>query len=195
MQVSLTTASTYILTLRRICAYLIDCILVFIGIVAAVQFLLWFITGGAFHRQIQSWWQLEGWITISVVVPTWLYFALSESGERRGTIGKQLLGLGVSTTAGERIKFGRALMRNVVKLVPWQLVHLGMFVPTATGFAAIGTPAVDTQPLLSYTCMSLAYLLIFVYLVALLFTGGKRSIHDMLSGTSVTPFRFLRTKR
>ena len=47
----------------------------------------------------------------------WLYFAMMESSEYQGTLGKMALGLVVTDMQGERISFGRASGRFFAKLI------------------------------------------------------------------------------
>src|SRR6476469_9585581 len=52
---------------------------------------------------------------VSLTLPVTLYFA-APSG---ATLGKRALGLRVVTERGDRVSFGRALLRAGVKFVPW----------------------------------------------------------------------------
>ena len=46
-----------------------------------------------------------------------LYFAIMESSSRQATLGKMVLGIVVTDMDGKRISFGRALGRNLGKIV------------------------------------------------------------------------------
>jgi uncharacterized RDD family membrane protein YckC len=50
-------------------------------------------------------------LVILTMVANWLYHALLESSERRGTVGKRMMGLAVTDIEGKRITFGRASVR------------------------------------------------------------------------------------
>ncbi len=54
-----------------------------------------------------------------------LYFILLESGARRGTIGKQLLGLQVTDESGHRISLGQSVIRNLMKIVSSLILGVG----------------------------------------------------------------------
>ena len=69
-------------------------------------------------------------ILFSVIV-SWLYFALMESSEKQGTLGKMALSLPVTDMQGNRISFGRATGRYFAKFVT------GM-VPFAIGYIMAG---------------------------------------------------------
>ena len=46
-----------------------------------------------------------------------IYFSYMESGTKQATIGKLFLNLKVVNLDGERISFGRALLRNIARLI------------------------------------------------------------------------------
>ncbi len=56
------------------------------------------------------------------LIPQWLYFALQESSAARATIGKRIVGLRVSDAGGNRLGFGQAsarwLIKTIVTIVP-----------------------------------------------------------------------------
>jgi uncharacterized RDD family membrane protein YckC len=60
---------------------------------------------------------------ILLVLPVLLYFALMESSRWQATIGKRVVGLRVMTMGGGRVGFPRSLLRNALKLIPWELAH------------------------------------------------------------------------
>jgi len=47
----------------------------------------------------------------------WLYYAFMESSARKATIGKQMMGLKVTTLDGKRISFLQASVRHMAKLL------------------------------------------------------------------------------
>jgi len=79
-------------------------------------------TGGDPLRPADRWTaQAIGFI--SMTVPVVVYFALCESSRWRASVGKRLVGLVVVRPTGEPLDFGRALLRNAVRFVPWELGH------------------------------------------------------------------------
>lgn len=58
-----------------------------------------------------------------LVAPVLLYFALCESSRWQATVGKRARGLRVVSEAGTAVTFPRALVRNALKLIPWELTH------------------------------------------------------------------------
>jgi len=66
----------------------------------------------------------------ALIVALWLYFALSESSSRQGTLGKQSFGLRVTDVYGRPLSFGRATGRFFAKYLS--------ALPVYVGFMAIG---------------------------------------------------------
>ncbi len=50
-------------------------------------------------------------LVLVTLIGNWLYHAALESSERRGTVGKRMMGLVVTDLEGKRITFGRASVR------------------------------------------------------------------------------------
>ena len=69
-------------------------------------------------------------------------------------------------------------MRTTVKLIPWEVTHLSLFLPTPIILDGQGgfLPGLIT-----------ANILIVVYLAVIVTTAGKRGIHDLVAGTMVQP--------
>ncbi len=75
---------------------------------------------------------------LAMTLPVLLYFALFERSRWRASPGKRLLGLKVGCESGERLPFARALLRNAIKLAPWELGHTAAH---QSFFAREGSPA------------------------------------------------------
>ncbi len=54
-----------------------------------------------------------------------LYFAIMESSSKQATLGKMVLGIVVTDTDGKRISFGRALGRNLAKIISQIILFIG----------------------------------------------------------------------
>jgi uncharacterized RDD family membrane protein YckC len=172
-----TKSPAYSVLFRRLAAYLVD-ILLLSAAVVVTQFGLEALTGGLPMHLLATGPRIEAWVWLSVSLPTYLYFALSESSVRQATPGKRLLGLHVTNMVGKRIGFGQALLRTIVKLIPWEMTHLSLFLPTpilADGQGGF-LPGLIT-----------ANVLIVVYLAVVVITAGKRGVHDLVASTMVLP--------
>ncbi|HZZ70825.1 MAG TPA: RDD family protein [Pirellulales bacterium] len=66
------------------------------------------------------------WLQISVMLLTWLYFALMESSSRQATFGKSILGLKVATTEGRRLNLSEASLRFWAKYVGSFMLTCGL---------------------------------------------------------------------
>jgi len=107
--------------LRRLLAFAVDWLVVVLwggALFGGVMIL----TGGNPPRP-ENPWNAQGIGLLTMTVPVTLYFALCESSALRASLGKRVLGLVVSGETGERLLFGSALLRNVIKFVPWEFGH------------------------------------------------------------------------
>lgn len=101
---------------KRSCAYFID-------ILALIIVLLPFKILFTFTDLLLPFGQACFFIALSLI-----YFAYMESSTKQATFGKQFLNLKVVTLNDERISFGRALLRNIARLINIPIYSLG-YVP------------------------------------------------------------------
>jgi uncharacterized RDD family membrane protein YckC len=159
----------YLIT-RRILAYLADIVLLF-AVLAPTALLIESLTGLVPKTPSQVWIAT----VLSFSIPAWLYFILSDHSPAGATFGKRWFKVRVVTGSGGSPSLSQALARNAVKLLPWEMAHI-------FGFAlaeAVG-PTVQSAGLIAANALTLAYL------VVMLGTRGRKSIHDFLVGTEVT---------
>ncbi|MCA1736182.1 MAG: RDD family protein [Actinobacteria bacterium] len=64
---------------------------------------------------------------LTLVLPVAITFSLQEAGNHRATFGKRRMKSSVATTDRRRLSLGRSLLRNGLKLLPWQIAHTGVF--------------------------------------------------------------------
>jgi uncharacterized RDD family membrane protein YckC len=158
-------------TARRVAAYALDVTLLatlLIPIAFGLQLLLGYrpTTGAGIW--------LASLVTISL--PTWAYFTLSDASTTGATLGKRALGVRASFVNGRRITIGSAFVRTVIKLVPWELTHVALFGISVELGIFSG---------LQIGLLWLVYALLALYLVVALRTAGERSVHDLVAGTAV----------
>ncbi len=60
-----------------------------------------------------------------LAVGSWLYCAFAESSSWRATVGKRLLGLQVVTSDGDKISFGQATVRHLMKFLSLFCLTIG----------------------------------------------------------------------
>lgn len=115
---------------------------------------------------------------VTGVLPAALYLASGESGPARATAGKRSARLVVVAEGGGRARTGRIAVRTAVKLLPWQLAHLGVAraVGVAPGRYAARTARAAFGAAITLTAVSCA-------LAA--FRADGRALHDLAAGTRV----------
>jgi uncharacterized RDD family membrane protein YckC len=158
---------------RRVLAYLLDIVLLFL-VLAPVGALIQWLFMENFPQTGPEIWRTLLW---NFSLPVWIYFTINESSAHGGTVGKRMPGLRVTGTEGAKLSLGWGLLRTAVKLLPWELVHLSAFALSGdmTVLTAVQTIGLTT-----------ANLLVLVYALLLLFTNGARSLHDFATGTKVS---------
>ena len=120
-------------------------------------------------------WQWKSFLLALATVPGSLYFALCESSRSQATLGKRALHVRVVDVYGARIGFGRALLRTLIKILPWCIAYL------ASGFP--GTVLADG--LQHPRWLFVAYGLLALYIASAMMTLRKQSVHDLAAGTYV----------
>jgi uncharacterized RDD family membrane protein YckC len=165
------------LLIRRAGAYLLDVVLLF-SVLFPVGQLVRLALGWPLPSSPTG---LGVWLAsaLNFSVPAWIYFVLSDSSARGATVGKSLLGLRVTRVGDGSVGKARALGRTAVKLLPWETTHLSAF-----AFSAQPGVSLDVGQLIGLT---IANVLIVVYLVVAACTGGRRSVHDYVTATEVCP--------
>ena len=156
---------------RRVLAYSVDCLLLFVVLAPLGGAVQWGLGIGPTTADA-----IYGALLLNFSLPTWAYFAWGDQSRRGATWGKRWLGVYVRDTDRRRVGGGQALGRTAVKMLPWELTHLSAFVLA---------PAVGVFGVASWSGLGLAYALIAAYLGGAWWTGGHRSVHDWAVGTQV----------
>jgi uncharacterized RDD family membrane protein YckC len=143
---------------RRFAAYIIDAIVVSVGL--GVVLVVLHLIGVPLFENVQTSTEVEGMSAaaevtaqptalaiIIAIVGEWLYFAGLESSARQATVGKMALGIRVTDLDGGRIGFVRATCRLLAKIISALILYIG--------FIMAG------------------------------FTARKQALHDMMCGTLV----------
>ena len=164
--------------IRRLIAFALDWIVLFLVLVLP-QALIGLLWDGWPLLHVDDGWLVWGWVLLTVSVPSWMYFTLGDSSVRGATVGKRVLGLAVRDTAsGGRLPRERAVLRTAIKLLPWELTHVMIFLPEPVGETL--TPF-KTAMIVIVNGLMLAWLLVP------LVRSEHRAIHDLAAGSVVAP--------
>jgi uncharacterized RDD family membrane protein YckC len=167
----------YASVISRVLAYAVDVILLFIAIPitlgAVCAFVLYLTVGFGWMQNGFLFWL---YVFLTVSIPCWLYYSLSESSARQATPGMRLFGLQVTGTDGKRIGFGRALLRTIIKLLPFEINHLVMFLPTPIWS--------DPNPGFRVWFV-VVHVLMILYFATMFLTQRRQSVHDLVAETVV----------
>lgn len=162
--------------LRRILAFGLDYLLIalHIGVITGVFALLpREVVGRLFGTPLSG----QATAFAALTLPVLLYFALTESSRLEGTLGKRAVGLRVVGVEGGRISFPRALGRNALKLLPWELAHTCIW-------RIEGWPAAPESPT-GWTLLGLilVWVLVIAYVSSLWKSPRRRTLYDWAAGT------------
>lgn len=161
------------LALRRAGAYGVDCavIMLYAAVLLVVTVL---VAPDAALSPLQGY----GLALATLTAPVVIGFSALEA--RFGaTAGKALFGLQVCR-GRMRPGFGRALVRNVGKFLPWEIAHIGIWTIS-------GQPFVDPPGPLNVALWTVSYSLLALQIVLVLIF--KAGLHDWISGLRVQPRR------
>lgn len=133
--------------------------------------------------QLLGWWDLSSFwsnptaadvaITVLTVVPYFLYLVITETSSSHATVGKRRMGLKVTTVNGAAPGRGAIMIRNLIKVLPWQLGHMGTM--------RLATSA--TPPPLAIWLEAGSLLVLAMIVVPIVV--GRRGVHDLIAGTRV----------
>ncbi|MEQ9103171.1 MAG: RDD family protein [Rhodothermales bacterium] len=165
--------------LRRILAYLADMVIVYVYMI-----LLYFASTALndiwpFHAAMGESYALRhlvGFFTLTL--PMIAYFSLFEAGRRQATPGKRLLKISVQSPTGE-MTLRRALLRNGVKFLPWEIAHTHLHLNPAFMFTG------ETTYVGWALGVWLPVLAAFVYLGMMFFAPAGRTPYDLAARTHV----------
>ncbi len=116
-------------------------------------------------------------VFLLTVLPVGAYLTATEAGPHQAGAGKRWQGLRVTADGGGRPGLARVLVRNALKLLPWQLGHLA---------AARFTTGREPSPAV-WAAYGLSSVLAAADIAAALRDPHSRALHDRVAGTRVTP--------
>ena len=112
----------------------------------------------------------------TLLFPVFLYFSISENSKKHSTIGKRKIGLVVRAVNGT-LNLKQVIVRNIVKLLPWQIAHMAMF-------HVIENNSKPTT--FFYGCLIFVYIFPIANIACMIYRKDRRALHDLIAGTLVT---------
>jgi uncharacterized RDD family membrane protein YckC len=166
---------------RRIAAWLLDYVLI-----AAYLVLLAAVSVGLRVSPVQAGFdsamsqpltaELIGFSLLTL--PVVLYFALSEGSPLRATLGKRALRLAVVDLNGCKLSRWRALLREAIRFLPWELSHALLWRVALSpdhGSISFWVPA----------GFVVVYALVLLFVFTLFIGSQHRTVYDRLAGSMV----------
>jgi len=103
----------------RLGAYLIDFIILMVVafVIGALLGVSIFTGSPDYYSSGARWGSLAVFYLIFIIV-IWLYYAMQESSPAQATVGKRAVNIRVTDLDGNRIGFGKATARTIVKFIP-----------------------------------------------------------------------------
>ncbi len=167
------------LIFRRVAAYFIDMTLLIIW-VQGFQWGLFALTDGGFPFEnmvaLNNGWIIYGWLFLTVSLPIWFYFALSEHAKWQATLGKRLMGLQVVSVTGGKASWRQLFGRIGLKLLVWETFHLTLMLPV---------PIMSEPNPAFRSGFIIGFVMLLLYVLVMLRTDRQQSIHDLIAHTLV----------
>ncbi len=167
--------------IKRTFAYLIDCTICYSLVMILIQ---WVILSqlrekiGITEEWFENSLNMELYVLVSISFPVWLYFTLLDSKIAKGSPGKRLLKLSLveQNDSQQRISVGKSFLRTILKLLPWEIIHLGIIFPVPLYFVE--------EP--EFRLVSIIGILLFIsYALSIFLKRSKQTLYDMLIKTQV----------
>lgn len=117
---------------------------------------------------------------LTTILPVSVYYAVTESSANQGSWGKLKRRLKVESIDGNRISFGRAFFRSLLKFIPWQIAHTCLFNIPGWPFQP------ESAPLWVDLGLILVWVLVGVFVIGLMVDKDHRTLYDHISGTRVS---------
>jgi uncharacterized RDD family membrane protein YckC len=170
------TSSRYIGLPRRVGAFALDFLIIagYILLVLAIGFGFRALMGEI--PLLASPLAMDVLAFTALVLPVILYFTLQEGSSRQATWGKRRIKMKVVDAQGAGLNFWQALVRSVVKFLPWQIAH------TSIIHIWFG----DQSPVFLAGAV-LSEALVVVYLLCLWLDKKHRAPYDWIAGSFVNP--------
>jgi uncharacterized RDD family membrane protein YckC len=164
---------------KRTLAYFIDTSIAFGIAMVLIQLLLLYPfreSWGIDEAFFKDPWNMELYVLLTISLPIWMYFTLLESSRVKGTLGKKWLKIQVENTDGSKLTFAKAFVRTLLKLLPWELAHIGVIFPTPMYY-------LENPNLRALTMVGI--ILFIIYFLSIWFSKKSRAVYDVALGVRV----------
>lgn len=121
-------------------------------------------------------WEAQTLGFCTLTVPVFSYFYISERSAYRATLGKRLMGLQVVSETSDK---PRVLLRNVLKFLPWELAHTGVYQ------AIYGANEGQDPGWGTWFLLIAPQVIVLGYFMGLWYYKGERSFYDVFAKTRV----------
>lgn len=165
---------------RRSLAYFIDCIIAFSIAMLLIQIAVLVPLRGYigidddFFREA---WNTEIYVLLTISLPVWLYFSILDNSRAQSSFGKRMLKLRVTESDGiSRLPFAKAFARTLLKLLPWELAHIGVVFPEPLHY--MEAPEIRIMTIVGPV-------LLMIYFFSIIFTKSSQTLYDLLIGSKV----------
>jgi len=166
--------------MRRLIAYLLDLIPLYLWAIILFAASMGLNNIIPFHGRMAESYVLRHLISfLTLSLPVLLWFWWWESGSYQATPGKRLMRIRVQVVDDRRAIWRSVLLRNLLKFLPWEVVHLTLHI-YPDFFTTGDMPAIA---LISGLVLPQAIVLAFLGIV--LIRPDRRSPYDLASGTRV----------
>lgn len=173
------TDAPYATIRRRVLSYCVEVFVLFIGVLVLQGVILLLglnplvnalSRGESFSKALY-----HLWLSGTVDLPLLLYYTFTLSSPRQATLVMRRFGLRVARTDGATVGLGRALLRSLVMLIPFEVNHIFL--------VWFSTPeGIPTQLAAQY---AVVFSLIGLYVLAAFRSPQRQSIHDRIAGTVI----------
>ena len=174
---------------RRAAAFALDLVIVTAAVILLLQLVLDPLRDALGPGWMRVGWFYVGYTLLTVSLPVWLYFTGYESSDAQATPAKRWLGIGLTSTRAGRISFGRAFLRTIARVLPFEVAHVVTVVP-ANPFVdplsgTLTLPALDSLGPSVLAGLLVSVLLLGALLFSVMLHPDGRGLHDLLAGTFV----------
>ena len=161
---------------RRFLAFLVDYLIIalYAGILFAFTWLAFRLFNSSPTVPDPYVGQIIGFLTLTL--PVFIYFFVSEKSKWKGTIGKRKLKIQVVHGSSRKI-----FTRNVIKFLPWEIAHTGVH------WLIYYSAGNNTEmPAWTWIVLIAPQVIVVSYICSIIFSGGKSSIYDKMAKTEIS---------